>query len=116
MSLTPCMHCGRLTKNARCERHTRRQDKERLNSEPWRGLYGLASWKEVSRMVKRRDGNRCTNCGGTDLLQAHHTIPLHQLWQESSSFLDFATRATEPELLITLCAKCHSREERNQSI
>jgi 5-methylcytosine-specific restriction endonuclease McrA len=55
-------------------------------------------WKAVTLMVKKRDGDKCTNCGGTDRLQVHHkTYSNH--FSEHLNISD----------MITLCRICHAK-------
>jgi 5-methylcytosine-specific restriction endonuclease McrA len=56
------------------------------------------NWDAISAAVIRRDGGRCTECGSTKQLNAHHIIPVARggltvLWN-----------------LKTLCRLCHSRK------
>jgi 5-methylcytosine-specific restriction endonuclease McrA len=48
--------------------------------------------------VLARDGHRCTKCGRTDRLQAHHTLPISE--HDPSTWFDQST-------IVTLCAYCH---------
>ena len=57
-----------------------------------RGTY----FREVSRRVKARDGHRCTRCGKTKGLQAHHNTYEHR-GHELEHLGD----------LTTLCHRCH---------
>jgi hypothetical protein len=56
-----------------------------------------ANWGEISQQVKKRDGYKCRNCGGTKNLHAHHIVPrvkggTHELTN-----------------LATICRKCHKK-------
>lgn len=53
------------------------------------------SWRDIRDAVFHRDGNRCSECGGTKHLQAHHVNPVHTGGRAKLSNL------------ITLCKKCH---------
>jgi len=48
--------------------------------------------------IKERDGHKCTRCGNTENLHAHHIVP----WKVSVD-LRF-----EPSNLTTLCESCHA--------
>jgi hypothetical protein len=52
-------------------------------------------WKEI---CKRRDGYRCQDCGGTEVLQVHHLI------SRSNHRMKF-----EPDNGVTLCRGCHCK-------
>jgi len=52
-------------------------------------------WKEI---CKRRDGYRCQDCGGTEVLQVHHLI------SRSNHRMKF-----EPDNGVTLCRDCHCK-------
>ena len=56
-------------------------------------------WIEKRNKVIRRDHHRCTECGNTEWLQAHHTTYSTKLkpWEYPD------------HTLITLCADCHER-------
>ena len=60
-------------------------------------VYG-SNWSELSREIKKRDGNRCTMCGSTDSLQVHHIIPASK------------GGTSAPINLKTLCESCHARQ------
>ena len=53
-------------------------------------------WKEKRLEILERDGNKCTMCGGTTYLQAHHLVYEDDFPWESKN-----------EDLITLCKSCH---------
>ncbi len=48
-------------------------------------------WKATRARILARDGHRCRNCGATEALEVHHTIP----------------GAEADETLVTLCRPCH---------
>ena len=58
-------------------------------------------WARVRKACLDRDGWRCTNCGGTSALEAHHLIRLE----------DGGDRY-DPGNLATLCRACHIEEHR----
>lgn len=58
-----------------------------------------AQWR---KQVLERDGRRCTECGETRRLQAHHVIP----WAETS---DGDPLRYDPNNGVTLCINCHYR-------
>ena len=84
----------------------RREHKSRLHrgelSNFWRG--GKVApyhkdWRSARRAALERDGSRCTICEGGDRVQVHHVIPYR--YSHSHAI----------ENLVTLCRRCHSREE-----
>lgn len=58
-------------------------------------------WLRVRLECFYRDGYRCTKCGKTGRLEAHHIIPLHKINEHMG--LNAYTLAN----LTTLCRKCH---------
>ena len=74
-----------------CARQSYRQDKTaRLRS--------TKAWQVARAQAKRRDGHRCTVCGGTKNLEVHHIVPL----EEIGAAFDLSN-------LATLCTGCHPR-------
>ena len=69
-------------------------------SQPYYG-----GWDRIRRQARERDGNKCTKCGKTGKrLHVHHKKPFR--------LFDTPEEAHNMENLITLCSKCHSKEER----
>ena len=64
--------------------------------------YGKA-WDSLAESIRRRDGNRCRNCGIVAELDVHHIIPFRRF----SKFEE----ANDPENLISLCPRCHHLAE-----
>jgi len=56
---------------------------------------------EFRRKVKDRDGWKCTKCGSSEDLHAHHIIP----WRQDQS------KRFDIDNGITLCCSCHAKEE-----
>ncbi|MBU3905356.1 MAG: HNH endonuclease [Nanoarchaeota archaeon] len=54
------------------------------------------NWKNIQKMVLKRDNNQCALCGSIGALEIHHK-------KEKNNNLDN---------LITLCSKCHGRVEK----
>jgi len=50
--------------------------------------------------VKARDGHRCTQCGSTNRIQAHHIVPVEDGGPHTAANMR------------TLCHKCHLAEHR----
>jgi len=60
-------------------------------------------WKYVHNLVVTRDGNKCTKCGATKRLQAHHLSYKHHFAEHKHL-----------EDLITLCKSCHELEHKDK--
>lgn len=128
MRLRVCLEagCGELTPFSRCEPHAKenaervRVDRDRL--EPWRYVYGLASWHEAREARRRQDGFACVFCGELELhggpaLEVHHRIPLRVLWEragggtERFARWEFERAACYLEHLATACSRCNRDED-----
>jgi 5-methylcytosine-specific restriction endonuclease McrA len=57
----------------------------------WAGKPMPRGWKATRARILARDSHRCRNCGTTEALEVHHTIP----------------GAEADETLVTLCRPCH---------
>ena len=55
------------------------------------------SWRDISKQVKNRDGNKCVLCGGIEGLEPHHITPLSKGGK------------TVMSNLLTMCKTCHDR-------
>jgi 7-carboxy-7-deazaguanine synthase len=60
----------------------------------------LTLWYRTRRDVLKRDGYKCQNCGSTENLEVHHSIPFK------------ISKSHDPGILITLCRSCHRQAER----
>lgn len=67
-------------------------------------------WRKVRLQCFHRDGYRCTKCGKSGRLEAHHIIPLHELSEHNG--LDAFTLSN----LATLCRKCHIQHHRAERL
>lgn len=61
-------------------------------------------WKNIKKTIKKRDEYKCRVCGISESeckqnLQIHHIVPYK------------CTQDNNPDNLITLCSKCHAKEE-----
>lgn len=65
--------------------------------------YRGENWKEIRKNIYRRDNYKCQECGKKCRkdINCHHIIPYYE------------TQNNLPENLITLCASCHSKIEKN---
>lgn len=54
-----------------------------------------------SLSIRNRDGNKCTKCGTTEKLHAHHIVP----WKDNEELRYELSNG------ITLCNSCHKKEE-----
>jgi 5-methylcytosine-specific restriction endonuclease McrA len=70
----------------------RRAEKHRLTT-----YLRSDKWLKMKEQVINRDGNRCTECGTTENLEAHH-LHYDNLWNEDGSES------------VTLCKACHSNK------
>ena len=62
---------------------------------------GRATWRLISKKIRRRDNYICQHCGAKETkLDVHHKIPYYLT--QNDSF----------DNLITLCCYCHAKEER----
>ena len=66
-----------------------------MNKKNW-GLFKDPRWKAKRLIILERDGNKCTECGGTENLQVHHAVfePYCDPWESAD------------EDLITICKDC----------
>jgi hypothetical protein len=81
MQLKPCLVCGELSRESRCERHV-------VN----RGSSGKQA--TFRRRTLRATGGRCAACGSADRVEAHHLRPL-------------AAGGTDADGGVALCWRCH---------
>lgn len=63
-------------------------------------FYYSIDWKITTKLIKKRDGMKCVQCGETRSLHVHHIITL----QEDPKLM------FEPDNLITLCKYHHSMQ------
>jgi len=78
------------------------------NNHGWRG--GISpecrrinnyEWKSISKRVLERDNFACFKCGKTsENNHVHHIIPFRE------------SKSNDMKMLITLCNRCHSKEEK----
>jgi hypothetical protein len=93
---------------------------QRRELEPWRSLYNLPAWLRARDRTLERDGHRCRGswdgrrCGRRSGLQVHHRRKLRDLWHDAhGSYADYVALATNLELLVSLCPRCHALAERH---
>jgi 5-methylcytosine-specific restriction endonuclease McrA len=108
----PCDTCGKTFKtfaarqyrycSRKCGNIGRSKSLRGSKCHMWRGgatePYG-PEWQKIRKQALRRDGKKCTICGSTKRPNVHHKNP-HRY------SLDHSLKN-----LITLCRRCHSREE-----
>jgi hypothetical protein len=58
-----------------------------------------AQWKRTRAAVRRRDGNRCVNCGSGDRLSVHHVVPARLGGSDAMANL------------ATMCVRCHRQAD-----
>jgi hypothetical protein len=84
--------------------------KRRRVSEPWIRLYEDARWRQARERARERDGQRCSHpaCSlSQSRLEVHHLVPVRTIWFTSATFEEFVTRATDIEIIVTLCKGHH---------
>ena len=71
---------------------------------PWaKGRPRSRQWERVRRIVLKRDGYRCTECGRAGRLEVDHIIPHH------------LGGLPNPSNLRTLCRDCHIKRHRREA-
>ena len=93
-----CTSCGRTfawePRQSRCP-ECRRTYTAKRNARPQSRFWQSPAWNQTRARVLERGGDRCTRCGSTEKLQAHHVrydAPL------------------DPDTCVTLCGACHGHE------
>lgn len=71
---------------------------DRRRSMPYKEYLASEEWAVISRLVRRRDQNRCQLCGATNTV-----LDIHHLTYERRGFEELRD-------LITLCHPCHFAE------
>jgi 5-methylcytosine-specific restriction endonuclease McrA len=100
-----CHHCGRHYDPAtgvrnRCGPCGRAYD-QRHSVE--RRARNSARWQTARAEARKRDGERCQNCGSSERLQVHHIEPLSQGGDRYAL-----------SNLVTLCQPCHAEAGRGR--
>jgi len=100
MPLRFCIHCGKHYEPStgvrnRCGPCGRDYD-QRHSVE--RRARNSAKWQRARAAARRRDGERCQQCGSSERLQVHHIVPL----SEGGDRYALSN-------LVTLCQSCHAR-------
>lgn len=77
--------------------------------ETYHSLLGDIRWKAKTLQIKKRDNNKCLNCGSQSNLQVHH---------RQYHFIKSLNKFKNPwdysaEILITLCKQCHDLGHKN---
>lgn len=90
-----------------CSRPCRDSHWRGVASPHWQGGNGVykrgSHWQAIKRAVRKRDCEKCQNCGEHSNLHVHHIIPFRMFDDEKD--------ANEMGNLITLCAPCHRIED-----
>ncbi len=103
--LACCVRCGDLHKDrssstcASCTRPRHRPYSRQRNES--NSFYSSARWRRARAAVLDRDGYQCVKCGKASDLTVHHRTALT---------VD-PSLALEPDNLVTICRRCHSRLE-----
>jgi len=77
-----------------------------MNKEEYKELLKSPKWLDKRDLIKKRDGNKCVNCGSKKQLEVHHTYYL----------IDKMPWEVPNECLITLCRVCHRKEHKDNII
>ncbi|WP_281711780.1 hypothetical protein [Dermacoccus nishinomiyaensis] len=97
-ALQPCLACGELSDQPRCEQHRATASQRRTLTFRQRGYD--AQWDRVSREARRRQP-WCSDCGGDGDLTADHTP---EAWRRKAQGL--AVRVEDVEVV---CGPCNVR-------
>jgi len=90
--LHTCSVCGKIGPERQCDEH-------RATGGHWSPNRDSNLQAAFRKAVLARDHNRCTNCGATTKLIAHHTIPLRNFAKNDPC-------AYDPKHGITVCESC----------
>ncbi len=71
-----------------------------MTARPGRWALKRKEWQAVRHAVLERDNWSCQHCGERRRLEVHHTKPVR----------DYPQHAFNPDLCLTLCAGCHTKE------
>ena len=97
-----CVDCMRSyqpwcrTNRGRCRDCLRRDEREKRGRRANRARSSMA-WQNARAAARKRDGERCRQCGSTDKLEVHHITPL----ADGGAEFDLSN-------LTTLCRECHA--------
>lgn len=103
----PCLKCGVLSRETYCPEHRKAKEKERLEKEPHRTIYGTKSWAKARKRIKARDNGECQalvngkQCKSKANLSVHHITPLSR-----------GGAPYDDDNLITLCRPHHEEIEK----
>ena len=64
-----------------------------MEFENYKEFLNTEEWKQISQMVKERDGHKCVICGSTENLNAHH--------------IGYDGDCLDENDIVTLCNRCH---------
>ena len=64
-----------------------------MEFENYKEFLKTEEWKQISQMVKERDGHKCVICGSTENLNAHH--------------ISYDGDCLDENDIVTLCNRCH---------
>ena len=64
-----------------------------MEFENYKEFLKTEEWKQISQMVKERDGHKCVICGSTENLNAHH--------------IGYDGDRMDENDIVTLCNRCH---------
>jgi 5-methylcytosine-specific restriction endonuclease McrA len=96
-----CLHCGRMyqpwsrNNRGRCRDCLRKYESTKRARRANRTRSSMA-WQNARAAARKRDGERCRQCGSIDKLEVHHIKSL----AEGGAEFDLSN-------LVTLCQECH---------
>ncbi len=100
--VTLCQDADKVTCSAACSRSAKRHRLEGEKSPLWRGGRTrpyCKEWHYYRQFALERDNYQCALCHSTDRIQVHHITPYRY------------SQNHDLDNLITLCRRCHSKEE-----
>lgn len=115
--LYTCAYCGKQRVDKRCYseknqnwyccRECMYKAFENKITAPYKNLSRTGKWKSWRKRVLKRDGHKCTECGGKNNLEAHHCKKSVKqcIMEEDIAYIFDIDNG------ITLCSNCHQMTE-----
>lgn len=79
-------------------------DQKHINDGEYAGILRMPEWQRIRKLIMRRDGGKCVNCGSKKSLNVHHK----QYHADMSSGKLLEPWKYKLKYLVTLCRTCHS--------
>lgn len=100
MTLRFCLDCNSHHESSySCSK----REAKRYAASAARRARGRHAWRLAREAARRRDGNACRGCGGTQGLQVHHITPISEGGERYAL-----------DNLVTLCRSCHEAQHRGE--